>query len=186
MNEIKETKKIIDQGSSNGLGGASNPKEQIQKLSKRLSNSEITSQQPLEPIAQSPTGEKKPLEWVDQSIQTVKVADVPDPDLTGAQDFQKVPIGEMQTGLQRLQEMKPAIDQGIGNSRDYWAEVDKRFGKSYPDGYQKIYEAFYGLDSIRVTKDGDQYDITNGRHRIWLAKRMGIETLPMRVIEKDH
>jgi hypothetical protein len=121
-------------------------------------------------------------EWVELGMQDVPVADLPDPEgISDARDFSKVTPEEMQAGLLRMEEMRPTIASGEGASKDYWAEVDQRLGLPFTAGYQKIYEAFYGDDAIKLTKVGDTYDITNGRHRIWLAQRMGIETLPARV-----
>lgn len=43
---------------------------------------------------------------------------------------------------------------------------------------------FYGEKAIRVTKvKGAYVSIDDGNHRVWLAKRMGIRTLPVRVID---
>lgn len=126
-----------------------------------------------------------PGDWVDRGIQDVPVADLPEPEgVEDASDFEKVSPEEMQVGLARLQEMKPVIDSGEGANTDYWREFDRQRGLAYPDGYQKVYESFYGQDAIRLNKDGNQYDIVNGRHRIFMARQMGMDTVPARVIEK--
>jgi hypothetical protein len=126
-----------------------------------------------------------PGDWVDRGIQDVAVADLPEPEgVEDASDFEKVSPEEMQAGLARLQEMKPVIDSGEGANTDYWREFDRKQGLAYPDGYQKVYDSFYGHDAIRLNKDGDQYDIINGRHRIFIAKQMGIGTVPARVVER--
>jgi len=128
---------------------------------------------------------KEDYEWIDMDIRDVPVADLPDLEgISGADDFQKLSEPEMQAGLKRLQEMKSAIDSGVGAHSDYWADHDRERNLDYAHGYQGIYDAFYGHDAIRVNKDGDSYDIVNGRHRIWLARRMDVQTLPMRVIER--
>ena len=118
----------------------------------------------------------------------VSVNDLPEPEgITGSQDFQKVSEPDMKAGLLRLQEMQSLIDSGgAAANGDYWSKVDADKGLTYEHGYRRIYDTFYGNDAIRVTKDGDRYDIVNGRHRIWLAKQMGIDTLPMRVVERQH
>lgn len=123
--------------------------------------------------------------WVERGIQNVKVSDLPDPkDITSKEDFHKVSLEDMQSGLERLPEMLPLIESGEGNSRDYWATVDEQRGLSIANGYQRVYDAFYGESNvIRLNRDGNQYSIINGRHRIWLAKRMGIETLPASIAE---
>jgi hypothetical protein len=101
-------------------------------------------------------------------------------------DFKKVSKGEMEAGLNKYVEMKDLIDSGEGSTKDYWAAVDRTLGLTYEEGYQRIYEAFFGSEPIRITKDGDTYTIENGRHRIWLAKQMGITSLPASVIKKKE
>jgi hypothetical protein len=122
---------------------------------------------------------------VDRGIQDVPVADLPEPE--GVDDpghFRKVPAEEVKVGLARLQKMKPVIDSGEGANADYWREFDRQKGLAYPNGYHRVYESFYGQDAIRLNKNGDQYDSINGRYRIVMAKKMGIESVPARVILK--
>ena len=125
-------------------------------------------------------------QWVDRGVIDVPVCDLPQPDgINSADDFQKVSAEEMAEGLRKLQTMKPYIDEGRGNSTDYWREVDQSYNVAYADGYQKVYDAFYGDDAVRLNKDSDQYNIVNGRHRIALAREMGISSIPARVIERQ-
>lgn len=124
--------------------------------------------------------------WVHRGVQAIAITSLPDPEgISGAADFTKVSETEMRAGLQRLQEMLPLIESGTGASSDYWAGVDRQRGLEHASGFQRIYDAFYGQDAIYVNKDGAAYDIVNGRHRIWLAKQMGISSLPMRVVERQ-
>ncbi len=124
-------------------------------------------------------------QWVETRMNNFDISNLQLPEhIQGEKDFQKVKLDEMQDGLKKLQEMKPVIEQGIGNRKDYWADIDKKKGLDYPNGYQRVYEAFYGLEPIRIIKDGDKYDITNGRHRIWAAKQLGIKTLPLVLVER--
>lgn len=124
--------------------------------------------------------------WSHRGAQSVRLADLPDPEgINGPADFKKVSYPVMQAGLQRLQEMLPIIEHGEGRSSDYWAQVDQQRGLPYEHGYQRVYEAFYGDTAIRLERIGNQYTIINGRHRLWLAKQMGIETLPAYVVESQ-
>lgn len=124
-------------------------------------------------------------DWIDEGIQDVSVETLPQPEgIGGDEDFKKISREEMQDGLEKLQEMKPIIDSGQGASSDYWANVDASNGASYADGYRRVYDAFYGSDAIRIVDDRGQIDIINGRHRIYLAKEMGIESLPARRIRR--
>lgn len=122
--------------------------------------------------------------WQEKGICEVRVADLPQVNDINAAEFRKVPMEEMQAGLRRYQEMQGLLAAGHENTREHWAQMDREKGLSYPEGYQRIYESFYGMEPIRVTKDGNHYTIENGRHRIWLAKQMGIATLPASVVER--
>jgi hypothetical protein len=123
--------------------------------------------------------------WKDQNIQMINVKDIPNPDeIKNEDDFKKVSMADMKAGIQRWQEMRSSIDSGAGNSSEYWSGIDRKRGLDYSSGYQRVYDAFYGQDALRVEKNGNNYDIINGRHRIWLAKQMGIDQLPVHLIEK--
>ncbi|MBM3239285.1 hypothetical protein FJZ31_23580 [Candidatus Poribacteria bacterium] len=125
-------------------------------------------------------------QWVERGVVEIDVANLPMPeDISKDLDFQKVPMDEMKAGLKMLQEMLPIIESGVGASKEYWAKRDNELGLDYPNGYLRIYEAFYGHDAIRVEKSGNNYDIVNGRHRIWLAKQMGIGKLPVSLVELE-
>lgn len=123
--------------------------------------------------------------WCDTGIRDVAVAALPAPDdIQGPDDFKKVPIIEMRAGIERLQSMKPLIDSGRGASSDFWADFDAQQGLEYGNGYQRVFDSFYGQDAIRLDKDSRGYSIINGRHRIFVAKSMGVTSLPARVIER--
>jgi hypothetical protein len=123
-------------------------------------------------------------EWV-TSMRDVSVADLPDiKDIHSKEDFRDVSEETMRTGIARLQEMKPLIESGEGANSDYWYNIDQQRGLGPTDGYQSVYSAFYGNDRIHLVKDNDQYDISNGLHRIWVAKQMNIDTLPAEVVER--
>jgi len=122
--------------------------------------------------------------WVKNGVIDLGINEIPIPkDIVGSQDFKKVPIEEMRAGLERLKEMMPIIQSGVGAKKDYWVERDRQLGLDNFNGYVKIYDAFYGHDAIRVEKIDNKYDIINGRHRIWLAKQMGITNLPINLVE---
>lgn len=120
---------------------------------------------------------------INHGIVDVPVSELPDPDLRGEEDFSKVSASEMRAGLHKLQEIRSSRGQGKGLDGDYWSQVDSQRGLSHQNGYRRIYDAFYGDSAIRVEKVNGKYDIINGRHRVWLAKRMGITHLPVDLIE---
>ncbi len=123
-------------------------------------------------------------DWIDRDIQMVNTSDLPNPDeIKSKEDYKKVSLEDMKAGIHRWQEMRSTIDSGPGNSSEYWLGIDQTRGFDYSSGYQKIYDAFYGQDAIRVEKSGNNFSIINGRHRIWAAKQMGIDQLPIHLIE---
>ena len=127
-----------------------------------------------------------PGNWVEKGIQSVDLSQLPEVEgINGPGDFQKESMENMEKGLKKLEIIRNVINQGAGTDSSYWAEVDKRKNLTYTNGYQKIYEAFYGDSHIRIVKDGNNYSISNGRHRVWLAKKMGIHSLPASVVEKQ-
>jgi len=157
--------------------------QQCRVLREKLKGSVAGGTSLYEPRSTPPISEQ--IKWVDAGIQRIPVHDLPPPEgISGTADFEKISMEEMQAGISRLKEMQPAIESGTGANSDYWAEYDRRYKFAYSNGYQRIYDAFCGMDAIKLTFDGDKYDIINGRHRIWLAQRMGIDYLPMRVTRK--
>ncbi len=124
--------------------------------------------------------------WTNRGIQFVRVEDLPAiNEISGPPDFNHATLPEVRSLIEKLQEMLPVIESGTGANSDYWSYYDAERGLAYQDGYKKVYESFFGNDCIKVNKDGDSYDIDSGRHRIWMAKQMHVEKLPMRVEERN-
>lgn len=47
----------------------------------------------------------------------------------------------------------------------------------------RIYDAFYGSVCIRLNKTDQGYTVINGYHRLFVAKELGLETVPAQVVE---
>lgn len=123
------------------------------------------------------------LSWVNTGIQIVDLdlIDLSDSPVADTGDFHKVSAQEMQEGLRKLQDVvMPAVAQGADG--DYFSQLDAAQGLDYAHGYRRIYDAFYGQDCIHLDKVGDRYQVVNGYHRLFLARQLGIKTLPARVI----
>ncbi len=121
--------------------------------------------------------------WVDTGIQTVSLdqIDLSDSPVTGTGDFQKVSAQEVTEGFRKLQDVvAPAVAQGADG--DYFSQLDAAQGLDYAHGYRRIYDAFYGQGAIRLDKVGDRYQVVNGYHRLFIARQLGIKTIPARVI----
>lgn len=126
-------------------------------------------------------------QFVERGVVMMKVADIPDPpDIHGAEDFRKVPLEQMQSTMSMLQEMIPLINSGVGNKRDYWEQHDDRLGITNPgESFANVYSIFYGSEPIRIENDGGQMHIINGRHRLWVAKQLGMTEVPVSLTERE-
>jgi hypothetical protein len=124
-------------------------------------------------------------EWVDTGIHDVPISkiDVSDSPVKGSEDFKKVSHSEMVKGFHTLEsEVHPAVEKG--SVTDHFRSMDERKGLDYSRGTQKVYESFYGQESIRLEKIGDSYKVINGYHRLYVANELKLSTVPARVLEQ--
>jgi hypothetical protein len=102
-------------------------------------------------------------------------------------DFTKVPADEMARGFRALAEhVLPLIDiGGHGADSTRFGDVDRASGTEYSSGLQRVYDAFFGTDAIRLDRraGGGVWSVTNGRHRLAVARRLGITHVPARTCE---
>lgn len=62
-------------------------------------------------------------------------------------------------------------------------ERDQREGLSGDRTYARSYSGFFSDTALKVTYLGPEgFDLTNGRHRLWLFKRMGATEIPVRIV----
>jgi hypothetical protein len=89
----------------------------------------------------------------------------------------------MQTGFQLLRTfiLPTFSDFGPSVGRDWFYAQDMAKQGSTDYSILKVYEAFFGSDSIAIDRNTDQscYLITNGRHRIFIARQLGWEAVPV-------
>jgi hypothetical protein len=100
-------------------------------------------------------------------------------------DYRKVSQEAVRHGLELLRlEILPAIAQNPTVDSFYFEQVDQRAGRDPAEGARSAYDAFFGSESIAVdpTLDGEQWNITNGRHRIKIAQELGWPAVPARII----
>lgn len=125
-------------------------------------------------------------DWVDIGIRDVPLSkiDQSDSPVKGIADFKKVSYPEMVRGFHALEtEVRPALENGA--NADDFRTMDAKNGIEYAKGVQRVYESFYGQESIRLEKVGDSYKVINGYHRLYVANELKISTVPARVIEKQ-
>ena len=112
--------------------------------------------------------------------ESIKVSDVID-DTGKDPSFEKVSREHVEWGLDRLKGVvEPALRNGKG--ADYFAARDAAEGLSGERSYSGVYNWFYNSDhAIKVTRATGGYVVTNGYHRLAVAREIGIDTLPATV-----
>jgi hypothetical protein len=105
-------------------------------------------------------------------------------EVAGEDDYHKVPYETMLEGVRRFdREVRPAVERGAGS--DYFREKDRQTGATYEHGLERLYDAFYGGEAIRLTRMRDgRYDVTNGYHRLRAARDAGLRSVPASVVEE--
>jgi hypothetical protein len=150
-----------------------------EKLNKRTPHTLLTSNEPLSPPDQPPVESpvvplpgETPSDWVDHGIIDVKVADLPWPEgVTSPADFERISWEDAQAATLRLPEIQKQLSAGV--QPDDLTADDHR-----------VYGLYYGGQPVKLALINGEYDIDGGRHRVYAAKALGLETLPARVKEK--
>src|SRR5262249_23093252 len=97
----------------------------------------------------------------------------------GVPRFEKVDRAHVEWGLDRLKGViEPALAGGKG--ADYSADRARAEGLSGERSYSGVYRWFYSPDhAITVSRlPNGRFDVTDGYHRLYVAKDMGISELP--------
>jgi hypothetical protein len=128
--------------------------------------------------------------WV--SLEEIDMGEIP------REEFQKVDYETMKKGLEKLPEvlerMQGLLNREAGDGEErvkkydyssYFWRIDRQAGRSYEEGLQRVYDAFFGTDHIRLSRfKGSLYwRVDNGRHRIQVARDLGWKFIPAKVIE---
>lgn len=124
-------------------------------------------------------------DWQDLGIVDVDVRDLPNPEnVNGPEDFDHhISYEDAKNACEKLPNIQQKVKEGY--SADDFSTEDQKAGLSYSEGQRSVYDLFYSeSDPVRLDKDGNNYDIVSGRHRIYAAKEAGLNTIPARVIEK--
>lgn len=123
-------------------------------------------------------------EWVDRGMVDVPVKDLPMPeDVSSPADFDHhISWEDASSATQQL----PGIQDQVRNGKtgDDFSAEDQAAGLDYGQGKRRVYDLFYGSDPVTLNKDGDQYDIVSGRHRVYAAKELDLPTIPARLFER--
>lgn len=115
-----------------------------------------------------------PLASIDDSESTV----------TGPESFGKgyAPADLMWGFDTLLSQILPAM--ALGKGLDYFRDRDQRENLCGTRSYADTYQGFFGADDVpRFTRQPDgSFRVENGYHRVWVARQMGLTTIPGQVI----
>ena len=127
-----------------------------------------------------------PSRFSERGMVAINVAEIPTEEIgsLSVSDFHKYSYEEMLEGARRFDcEVRPAVEAGSG--RDYFQQKDREAGSDYQHGLERLYDAYYGSEPIRVTRlKSGRMEVTNGRHRLFVAKQAGIRTVPASMAEE--
>lgn len=118
--------------------------------------------------------------------EVVDVSQIEDPSFNSPEDSRSDSYNSLKREMQMHEQMRPYIEQGHGlDTFDQW---DKHYKigayseQGHVRGYNDTYHAYYGDGAMALSQRPDgKYDIINGRHRIALARELGIKQIPARV-----
>ena len=120
-------------------------------------------------------------------IRDVPVSQINSPEINGPEDFRPGSCEGLRQDMEHLQELKPSIEAGQGEqTADAWdrrQQLGHYTAEGYTRGYTDAYKTYYESDPVALSPtDDSRYEIINGRHRVYLAHEMGLETIPARIV----
>lgn len=106
-------------------------------------------------------------------------------------EFRKVPYEDMKRGFGILQrDVLPVLENSLYNARtDYFEDFDYKNEREIKNSAKEIFQVFFNpvgdREQIRLTRSkGDKFwTITDGQHRIRVARDLGWNAIPARIEE---
>lgn len=108
--------------------------------------------------------------------------DASDSGVTGPESFGKgYSPDDLAWAFDALHEVVlPAVGHGLG--AEYFQSRDQAEGLVGTRSYSDTYSGFFGDSAIKLESRGDgTYGVANGYHRVWVAQRLGLDSVPGRV-----
>lgn len=112
--------------------------------------------------------------------------------------FKHVGRDKMAHGIALLRdEILPRLDDNPALDRDSFAQIDRQRGTEWtvegfvhPDSLAVVWDAFFDprrqAEVVVIdTKSDGTHDVINGRHRLGLAREIGIEAIPCKMLGKE-
>jgi len=133
------------------------------------------------------------MSWRDDFFE-IDLGLVPMPSIDPAWVVSKsYPRAQVEQWVGDLEEIQRRVHQlGWGpNDFERLASSEDPAERQVGEAYHKFYHhdtggARLNHDYLKVEWVQDHYEITNGQHRIWLAKQRGLRTMPARVSAPDQ
>lgn len=139
-----------------------------------------------ESIADDPEKDNLTAFTLPTGFQWIRLEDIdPSDDLRPEETHSKVTKEEVVNGFRMLQQdILPELQLSPERSTDYFLQCDMEKGQSYTEGTLRVYEAFFGESHIALSRSlsNGLFGVTNGRHRIKVARELGWSSVPARII----
>jgi hypothetical protein len=128
----------------------------------------------------------------------IELSDINESDfLTDPLVFKKVKHEDMRRGLELLRDkILPAVDANPLMKREDIVKLDQRYGTSFDvngfvhkDSLTTVWDAFFDprheaeIVVIANTVNG-RWEVINGRHRLGVARELGMEALPCKILRR--
>lgn len=98
------------------------------------------------------------------------------------EDYRKYSYKSTLEFVKKLPKVQEMLNNGA--TEEVFYQLDQKEGLSRGEGYEAVYRAFYGQDAIALDKRGDLFYVTDGYHRLLIAKTLGWEHIPARIINQ--
>jgi hypothetical protein len=112
--------------------------------------------------------------WTNKEIVYVDLDDIDGNrlDVQSTSDFEKISYHQVEMGMKVLEDdIMPFVKRG--NDPD-----------AFSDHQRRIYASFYQEPGcIRLERIGSDYYVKNGHHRLFVAKQLGMKSIPAMVVE---
>lgn len=123
-----------------------------------------------------------------EGISNVELSTINQTDIQSAEDFaDSEKYAGMRRETQMLTQMEPALSQGADVETFHQWDEANQIGHYSPDqyvrGYADVYHSYHGDEAVALSGNGDgTYDVINGRHRIAVAREMGLQKIPAKIL----
>lgn len=125
---------------------------------------------------------KHNFEWIDPRAAHFASSDL---------HWDKISPAEVRQGFDALERLRGALDLDALNQGSFRHERDCLESLRDEEDQSRFnaddlgwFDTFFGGDRIKVDVVNEGFDVTNGRHRLWMAQQCGIDSLPAYVARK--